>query len=298
LKEINMKVMVLVKATKESEAGVLPDEKLLTEMGQYNEELVKAGIMLAGEGLHPSSKGVRIRFSGSNRTVIDGPFAETNELLAGFWMWRVNSMDEAIEWLKRCPNPMLTDSEIEIRPVFEADDFGEAFTPELREQEAALRAKTLGLGDPRFENGREFLVAGLNQTFTMESRKEIPELWNRFAPSIGRVPGQVGVDVYGVSWNSKSDCQFDYLAGVEVSPAAILPSEFTAVTIPSCRYVVFTHDKHVSIIPQTIDAIWSQWLPESSLKSAGSPCFERYTNEFNPMTGTGGMEIWVPIQPS
>ena len=138
-----MKVMVIVKATQESEAGVMPDEKLLTEMGQYNEELVKAGIMLSGEGLHPSSKGVRIRFSGSTRTVIDGPFAETKELAAGFWMWRVKSMAEAIEWLKRCPNPMLEESEIEIRQVFDADDFGEAFTPELREQEARIRGEAV-----------------------------------------------------------------------------------------------------------------------------------------------------------
>jgi len=134
--------MVLVKADKDSEAGVLPDEKLLTEMGNYNEELVKAGVMLAGEGLHPSSKGARVKFSGEKRTVIDGPFAETKELIAGFWLWQVKSMEEAIEWVKRCPNPMGVESEIEIRPVFEADDFGPAFTPELREQEERLRAQT------------------------------------------------------------------------------------------------------------------------------------------------------------
>src|SRR5918993_240729 len=121
-----MRVMVLIKADKNSEAGVLPDERLLTEMGKFNEELVKSGIMLAGEGLHPSSKGARVQFSGTKRTVIDGPFAETKELVAGFWMWQVKSMDEAIEWVKRCPNPMLEDSEIEIRPVFEPADFGEA----------------------------------------------------------------------------------------------------------------------------------------------------------------------------
>ena len=137
-----MRVMVLVKATKESEAGVLPGEELLTAMGRYNEELVKAGIMLAGEGLHPSSRGKRVRFSGDKRTVIDGPFAETKELIAGFWLWQVRSMDEAIEWVKRCPNPTGEESEIEIRPVFEAEDFGPALTPELREQEARLRAQT------------------------------------------------------------------------------------------------------------------------------------------------------------
>ncbi|MBI5094958.1 MAG: YciI family protein [Candidatus Hydrogenedentes bacterium] len=138
-----MRVMVIVKSTKDSEAGGLPDVKLLTEMGKFNEELVNAGVMLAGEGqgLHPSSKGVRVQFSGPKRTVINGPFSETNELIAGFWVWNVKSMDEAIEWVKRCPNPMKTDSEIEIRPVFEAEDFGVEFTPELRELEERLRVR-------------------------------------------------------------------------------------------------------------------------------------------------------------
>jgi hypothetical protein len=126
--------MVIVKATKDSEAGALPSEELLTAMGKYNEELSKAGILLAGEGLQPSSKGARVRFSGPRRTVVDGPFAETKELIAGFWLWKVKSKEEAIEWVKRCPNPMPGDSEIEIRQVFEAEDFGEQFTPELKEQ--------------------------------------------------------------------------------------------------------------------------------------------------------------------
>jgi len=133
--------MIIIKANKDTEAGVLPDEKLLTEMGQYNEELVKAGLMLAGEGLHPSSKGVRVKFSGGKRTVIDGPFTETKELIAGFWLWQVRSMGEAIEWVKRCPNPTGTEAEIEIRQVFEAEDFGPEFTSELREQEDRLRAQ-------------------------------------------------------------------------------------------------------------------------------------------------------------
>ena len=134
-----MRVMVIVKASKESEAGVMPDEKMLAEMGKYNEELVKAGIMLAGEGLHPSSRGKRVRFSGTNRTVVDGPFAETKELMAGYWLWQVKSMDEAVEWLKKCPNPHNEESEVEIRPVFEAEDFGAEFTPELRERDQRLR---------------------------------------------------------------------------------------------------------------------------------------------------------------
>jgi hypothetical protein len=133
--------MIIVKATKDSEAGVMPSEQLLTEMGKFNEELVKAGVMLAGEGLHPSSKGARVKFSGDKRTVIDGPFAETKELIAGFWLWEVRSKEEAIEWVKRCPNPMKGESEIEIRQVFEAEDFGSEFTPELREQEERLRAQ-------------------------------------------------------------------------------------------------------------------------------------------------------------
>ena len=137
-----MRFMVVVKATKDSEASVMPSEKLLADMGKYNEELVKAGVMLAGEGLQPSSKGKRVKFSGAKRTVIDGPFTETKELIAGFWLWQVRSMDEAIEWVKRCPNPFEEgESEIEIRQVFEAADFGAEFTPELREQEERLRAE-------------------------------------------------------------------------------------------------------------------------------------------------------------
>jgi hypothetical protein len=139
---MTMRFMVMVKATKNSEAGAMPTEKLLAEMGKFNEELVKAGVMLAGEGLHPSSKGTRVKFSGGKRTVIDGPFAETKELVAGFWLWQVKSKEEAIEWVKRCPDPMPgEESEIEIRQVFEAEDFGAEFTPELRKQEEQIRAQ-------------------------------------------------------------------------------------------------------------------------------------------------------------
>jgi hypothetical protein len=136
-----MKVMVIVKASPSSEAGVMPSTELLTAMGNFNEELVKAGIMLAGEGLHPSSKAKRVHFSGKDRIVTDGPFAETKELIAGFWLWQVKSIEEAIAWVKRCPNPMMEDSDIDIRPLFEAEDFGEELTPELRAQEEKLRAK-------------------------------------------------------------------------------------------------------------------------------------------------------------
>ena len=137
-----MRVMVMVKATQDSEAGVMPDPKLLTDMGRFNEELVKAGVILAGEGLKPSSSGARVRFSGSTRTVIDGPFTETKELVAGFWLWQVRSMDEAIEWARRCPNPHPTECEIEIRPVFEAEDFSDALTPETRARNEGLRSQT------------------------------------------------------------------------------------------------------------------------------------------------------------
>jgi hypothetical protein len=133
--------MILIKADKNSEAGALPDQKLLTEMGKFNEELVKAGVMLAGDGLLPSSKGARVRFSGDKRTVIDGPFTETKELIAGFWIWQVKSKEEAIEWVKRCPNPMGGEAEVEIRQIGELEDFGDVLTPELREQEARLRAQ-------------------------------------------------------------------------------------------------------------------------------------------------------------
>ena len=139
-----MRVMVIVKASPASEAGEMPSTELLTAMGDFNEALANAGVLIAGEGLHPSAKGVRVAFSGASRTVTDGPFTETKELIAGYWIWQVASMDEAIDWVKRCPNPHKDDSIIEIRPVFEAEDFGEAFTPELREQEERLRARTQG----------------------------------------------------------------------------------------------------------------------------------------------------------
>ena len=140
-----MRVMVIVKATKDSEAGVMPTEQMFSEMLAYNDQLVKAGIMLAGDGLHPSSKGKRVRFEGAKRTVIDGPFAETKELIAGYWLWQVRSMDEAIEWVKRCPNPMPGESEIEVRQIFEAEDFGAELTPELRAKEERLRQEAAAL---------------------------------------------------------------------------------------------------------------------------------------------------------
>ena len=217
-RRLPMKVMVLVKATEASEAGKMPSRQLLEDMMKYNAELVKAGIMTGGDGLQPSCKGVRVHFSGSNRTVIDGPFAETKELVAGYWLWQVKSMEEAIAWVKRCPNPMTEDSDIEIRPMFEVEDFGESATPELRQQEEQLRASLsrTGLQPPRFENGPERVIAGYNASYTFESRVNIPSQWLRFAPHIGKVPTQVGQASYGVCWNYKPGYGFDYLSGVEV----------------------------------------------------------------------------------
>jgi AraC family transcriptional regulator len=295
-----MKVMVMVKASKDSEAGVLPSEQLLREMGKYNEELVKAGILLSAEGLHSSSKGVKVRFSGKNRTVIDGPFTETKELVAGFWLWNVKSMDEAIEWLKRCPNPMNDESDVEIRPVFSPEDFAPCDpSGELRAAQQRLRAEVErgSVGAPRFVDERELLIAGVNASYTFESRVNIPAQWQRFAPQIGKVPGQVGGrTAYGVCWNYKTGAGFDYLSGVEVRDLSGLPAGFSHVRLPAQRYAVFTHDKHVSTIGETIDAIWNKWLPQSGHEATGSPCFERYTESYNPQTGRGGMEIWVPFK--
>jgi AraC family transcriptional regulator len=230
--------------------------------------------------------------------VIDGPFAETKELVAGYWLWQVKSLDDAIAWVKRCPNPMQEDSEIEIRPVFEAADFGEALTPELLQQEAAMRAETerSNLETPRFEIGQERLIAGFNASYTFESRVNIPAQWERFAPQIGQVPSQVGHASYGVCWNYKPGYGFDYLSGVEVRESAGLPAGFSQVRLPAGRYAVFTHRKHVSQIPDTLDAIWRKWLPNSGHQPADAPSFERYTETFDPTTGMGGFEIWIPLK--
>jgi len=291
-----MRFMILIKATKDSEAGAMPTEQLLTEMGNFNEELVKAGVMLAGEGLHPTSKGARVKFSGGRRTVIDGPFAETKELIAGYWVWQCKSKEEAIEWVKRCPNPYNEDGEIEIRQVFEAEDFGPEFTPALRKQEASVRAQALGLGEIRFEHTKEMLLAALSGNYTLETRGTIPAQWERFAPSIGKVPRQIGQVCYGVCWNVSPGGGFEYLSGVEVANAKGLPSEFATVRLPAREYAVFAHRQHVSAIDKTIDKIWNEWAPQAGLKLASTPSFERYSEEFNSTTGQGGMEIWIPLE--
>ena len=292
-----MKVMVLVKATADSEAGVMPSEQLMTDMGNFNEQLVKAGIILAGEGLHPSSKGVRIRFSGKDRSVVDGPFAETNELVAGYWLWQVKSMEEAIEWVKKCPNPMMEDSEIEIRRVFEPEDFGEALTPELLEQEDRLRAEveSYRLEAPRFEVGRERVVAGVKGHFTAETRNEIPDQWCALEKLRETLPAQIGEDSYGVCWGCQGD-GFDYLAGFEVQDSKNLPEGAVSTTLPAQRYAVFVHKGDVSTLCRTCDAIWSKWLPNSGHQAAEAPFFERYTKDFDVQTMSGGIELWIPIK--
>jgi hypothetical protein len=202
------------------------------------------------DGLRPNSQGARARFSGKSRIVSDGPFVETKELIAGFWMWKVTSLAEAIAWVKRCPNPMPEDSDIEIRPVFE--DFGEAFKPELCEQDAAVRAQALGLPAPTFQQGFDLLIAGLTASYGRETHAKIPQQWQRFAPFLGKVPGQVGDDAYGVCLASDPECRFEYLAGVAVSSLDRLPEGFTTIKVDAGRYAVFAHAGHVSSLPATI----------------------------------------------
>jgi predicted transcriptional regulator YdeE len=207
----------------------------------------------------------------------------------------VNSLAEAIDWVKRCPNPMPEESEIEIRPIFEADDFGETFTPELREQEAVVRALSLGLERPTFQDLPARWIVGLNRTYTMETRAGIPAQWSQFVPRFADIANRVGTDSYGVCWNFRPDCGFDYLTGVEVSSPRSLASDLASLELKPCRYAVFPHTGHISSIAATIDTIWSKWVKSCGLKTAETPCFERYTAEFDPVAGRGGTEIWVPI---
>lgn len=290
-----MRVMVIVKASESSEAGIMPDTELLTAMGQFNEELSRAGILLAGDGLKPSSAGMRVRFSGKDRTVINGPFAETKELIAGYWLWQVPSLEEAIAWVKRCPNPHPEVCEIEIRPVFEMEDFGGVMTPDLQEQEAGLRAKTLGLNTPRYESLGALRIAGVQQHYTAETVARIPNQWERFDPHIGKIPGQCGSACYGVVSNPRSQCEFDYLTGVELEANTPVPDGWGEVQMPPSRYVVFIHTGHVSQLPAMLQTIWSQWVPTSGIKVAQSPWFERYSADYQIGTGMGGMEVWIPL---
>ncbi|MGE0761392.1 MAG: GyrI-like domain-containing protein, partial [Pirellulaceae bacterium] len=194
-----------------------------------------------------------------------------------------------------CPNPHPEECELEIRPVFEADDFGPEFTSELREQEAKGRAHVLGLESPRFENGRDMIIAGLNHCYEFSERMQIPAQWQKFVPYVGKIPGQVDQVTYGVSWNQRRDCGFDYLTGVEVTSTDELPAEFTHVKLAARRYVVFPHRRHISEIGGTFEKIWAQWVPEAGLPIATeAPTFERYTEEFSDEGS--GIEIWIPLQ--
>jgi predicted transcriptional regulator YdeE len=293
-----MKVMVFVKATPSSEAGEMPSQELLEAMTAYNEELVAAGIMQGGDGLKPSQYGVRVRFSGQDRMVIDGPFAETKELVAGYWMWQVKSMEEAIEWVKRCPNPMPEESEIEIRPVFELEDFGEIVTPEVEERFANMEAQmeAYALDPPRYETIPEIRIAGIRQTYDMKSRVNIPHQWDAFRPRIGNVPGQGGSAAFGVCTDMREGGVFDYISGVALDTGAEVPEGYDTVTLPAGRYAVFTHSGHISKLPQTIEAAWTKWLPNSGHEAAPAPCFERYTEEFDPESGMGGTELWIALK--
>ena len=207
-------------------------------------------------------------------------------------------MEEAIEWVKRCPNPMLSESEIEIRRIFAAEDFGDAFTPELKEQEERMRSEMEGyqLEPPQFKSIGELLIAGLNATYTFEDRANIPSQWQSFISQLGKIPGQIGKTTYGVCWNYKPGCGFDYLTGVEVEGTSGLPKEFTHIRLSPQRHAVFAHRKHVSSIPSTIEAIWTKWLPNSGHQAAGTASLERYGEQFDPLTHSGDIEIWLPLQ--
>ena len=167
--------------------------------------------------------------------------------------------------------------------------------PELREQEAAVRAAGLGLNMPTFQNGSDMTIAGLNRSYTAESRVAIPQQWEQFVPHVQSIPGLAGTTFYGVCWNTRDGCGFDYLTGAEISGSSQIPASFTSLKIMARRYAVFTHTSHVSALPKTIDTIWSRWAPDCGLKIAAAPCYERYTSEFNPGTGMGGMELWIPL---
>ncbi|VUD40422.1 hypothetical protein TDB9533_00209 [Thalassocella blandensis] len=298
-----MKVMVMVKASAASEAGAPPSEALAQAMIAYNEELVKAGILLGGDGLKPSEKGVRIHFSGSNRTVTEGPFAETRELIAGYWLWRVASMEEAIAWVKKCPNPMPDDSDIEIRPIIEYDDLGEAFTPELQEREAALLAEAMGLPRPRFENFPAITITGIEREYSFSTRGNISLQWEEFISLKTSTATLQGESIcFGVCTSAKQD-GFHYLSGVRTEentmqnpPASFSsPTAFSSIALAARRYAVFEHKDHISTLCHTIDKIWSQWVLDCGLKIAQAPNFERYTEAFNPQTGLNGIEVWIPL---
>ncbi len=291
-----MKVLVIVKASKDSEAGKMPSSELISAMGKFNEELIKAGLFEMGAGLTASSHGARVKFAGSERTVIDGPFPETKELIAGFWIWNVKSMAEAIDWVRRCPNPHLDEGIVELRPFMGPECFGDSLTGEVAEQDAAVRALALGLGEIRYDTGRPMVMTGLAGSFTVQTAAKIPDLWMQFAPHIAKIPGVAHADVcYGVSFNQTREGSFDYLCGQEIAESAATPTNFTRLNIPGGRYVVVTHQGHISKLPETVGKMWREWLPETALKPAQSPWYERYDERWIPATGEGPVELWLPL---
>ncbi len=290
-----MKVMVIVKASKSSEAGELPSTEMLAAMGEFNQKLVEAGVMVDGAGLRPSREGARVRFSGTERLVTDGPFAETKELIAGYWIWNVQSIEEAIEWVKQCPNPMPEESDIEIRRFYEVEDFGPAFTAELREKEAVQRAVLLGLQAPNFCDVEEMIVVGMNQSYDMVSRSAIPQQWDRFNDRTKPLGISPSADYFGVSWKCDSQGNFEYLVGTKASEIREVPADFTSLTIPAGRYVVFEYVEHISKFPSFPQKVFKQWAPESGITIGPGPWLERYTPKFDPAVGVGGIELWIPI---
>jgi predicted transcriptional regulator YdeE len=192
---------------------------------------------------------------------------------------------------------MNEESDIDIRPVFDAADLGADFSADLREKEAALRAKGLGLNAPTFQDGRELVIVGVTRRYTSETRVAIPRQWEFFVGQASQIGGLTGATTYGVCWNAGADRGFDYLTGVEMAADQQVPKDFNTLRIEPRRYAVFAHTDHVSTLPKTIDTIWTKWVPDCGVKIArNAPCFERYTPEFNPQTGMGGMEVWLPLE--
>ncbi|HAN98683.1 MAG TPA: hypothetical protein DCQ98_15150 [Planctomycetaceae bacterium] len=290
-----MKVMVIVHATASSEAGEMPSAEMFEAMGRYNEQLIEAGIMVEGAGLKPSSAGARVRFAGTERLVTQGPFAETRELIAGYWLWQVDSLEQAIEWVKRCPNPMPEELEIEIRPLFAAEDFVSLMTPEQIEHEATLLAKTLQLAPPRFERIDELRLVGLSQRHPIDDPLGIPGQWESFLPLVGRLGIGDPQVYYGACVACDGSTAFEYVAAVESDRESPLPAELTRVEVPARRYAIFDHHDHVSKLQETFERIWKRWLPESGFRAADAPVLERYGREFDPRTGMGGMEVLIPL---
>ena len=253
---------------------------------QLTRDLNERGQYLGASPLEPVALATSVRVRDGKRLVTDGPFAETREQLGGFFLIEAKDLDEAIDIASRIPGARK--GTVEVRPVLAL-----AGLPEP----AAGAAQSSAIAPARIEQGRDLLIAGLQSSYTNESRVSIPLQWQRFGAFLGRVPGQVGQASYGVCWSGDGQCDVEYLTGVEVKEAVGLPSEFQQVRLPARRYAIFEHREHISTIGATLDAIWSQWRPSSGDQcDAKSPWFERYDERFNPQTGAGVTEIWIPLR--